>query len=90
MISRNIICFLIAHLICHFLFYIDEGYYNFRWMNSVGNWVVFIVYNSITFSIVICIDKIILANNITKSNIFYTLLLSVVFTVLFVWYLAVR
>ena len=55
-------------------------------MNSVGNWVVFIVYNSITFSIVICIDKIILGNNITKSNIFYTLLLSVVFTVLFgIW-----
>ena len=27
-----------------FLFYIDEGYYNFEWMASIGNWVAFVFY----------------------------------------------
>jgi hypothetical protein len=33
-----------AFIICQFLFFIDEGYYDFRWMKSVGNWIVFVVY----------------------------------------------
>lgn len=32
-----------------FLFYIDEGYYNFKWMLNIGNWVVFAIYVSILF-----------------------------------------
>ena len=31
-------------LLVMFLFYIDEGWYNFRWMQSWGNWIVFVVY----------------------------------------------
>lgn len=27
-----------------FLFFIDEGYYNFKWMTSIGNWIAFIIY----------------------------------------------
>ena len=27
-----------------FLFYIDEGYYDFRWMRDIGNWFVFLLY----------------------------------------------
>jgi len=27
-----------------FLFFIDEGNYDFRWMASFGNWVVFLLY----------------------------------------------
>lgn len=27
-----------------FLFYIDEGYYDFRWMRDPGNWLVFAMY----------------------------------------------
>lgn len=27
-----------------FLFFIDEGYYNFNWMADVGNWVAFLIY----------------------------------------------
>lgn len=26
------------------LFFIDEGYYDFRWMLSFGNWVAFVIY----------------------------------------------
>ena len=32
-----------------FLFYIDEGYYNFQWMKSWGNWIVFMIYAGIIF-----------------------------------------
>jgi hypothetical protein len=31
-------------LITMFLFFIDEGYYNFNWMLRWGNWVAFIIY----------------------------------------------
>jgi len=27
-----------------FLFYIDEGWYSFRWMLDAGNWIVFVMY----------------------------------------------
>jgi hypothetical protein len=33
-----------ATIVTLFLFYIDEGYYNFNWMTSVGNWFVFFIY----------------------------------------------
>ena len=32
-----------------FVFYIDEGYYNFQWMKSWENWVFFIIYAGIIF-----------------------------------------
>ncbi len=31
-------------LLTLFLFYIDEGYYDFRWMQEPGNWVPFFLY----------------------------------------------
>jgi hypothetical protein len=43
--------FLAALLIVLFLFYIDEGYYNFRWMMDWGNWFVFGLYMLIFFPI---------------------------------------
>lgn len=30
-------------------FFIDEGYYDLRWMASIGNWIVFIIYLLILF-----------------------------------------
>lgn len=35
-----------AVLITLFLFYIDEGYYSFKWMQNAGNWIMFGVYAS--------------------------------------------
>jgi hypothetical protein len=43
--------FLAALLIVLFLFFIDEGYYNFRWMMDWGNWFVFGLYMVIFFPI---------------------------------------
>jgi len=34
----------IAFIIVQILFFIDEGYYDFRWMKSFGNWIVFVMY----------------------------------------------
>ena len=31
-------------LVTLFLFYIDEGYYNFKWMLNIGNWLIFMLY----------------------------------------------
>lgn len=31
-------------LLVLFLFYIDEGWYSFRWMLDWGNWIVFVMY----------------------------------------------
>ena len=32
-----------------FLFFIDEGYYNFNWMKSFGSWIVFTIYAVVLF-----------------------------------------
>lgn len=41
--------FLSALGIVMFLFFIDEGYYDFRWMGDPGNWIVFGLYMGIMF-----------------------------------------
>ena len=40
-----------ALLITLFLFYVDEGYYSFAWMESWGNWFVFFIYVALIFTI---------------------------------------
>ncbi|MCB0733049.1 MAG: hypothetical protein H6608_12680 [Flavobacteriales bacterium] len=41
------------------LFYIDEGYYDFRWMTNMGNWVVFFLYVITLVSAQLMIDQLI-------------------------------
>lgn len=38
-----------AFFIVMFLFFIDEGYYDFRWMKDLGNWLVFGFYMALFF-----------------------------------------
>lgn len=38
------IAFIIANIITQFLFFMDEGWYDFRWMKSWGNWVAYLIY----------------------------------------------
>jgi hypothetical protein len=40
-----------------FLFYIDEGYYNFDWMQSLENWIVFIPYVAVIYFLLSGINK---------------------------------
>lgn len=42
--NETIAPFLSALVIVMFLFFIDEGYYDFRWMKDAGNWLVFVFY----------------------------------------------
>jgi hypothetical protein len=43
-----------------FLFFIDEGYYDFRWMVDIGNWVVFFIYFIILFPLQVGISELVL------------------------------
>lgn len=43
-ISGLIILLISAVLVTNFLFFIDEGYNDFRWMRRAGNWFVFLIY----------------------------------------------
>lgn len=38
-------------LVVTFLFFIDEGYYNFNWMSDPGAWIVFSIYYAILFPV---------------------------------------
>ncbi len=42
--AKFIFPLLIAITITSVLFYIDEGFYNFKWMLNIGNWIVFLIY----------------------------------------------
>ncbi|MGX7666445.1 hypothetical protein [Flavobacterium pedocola] len=45
-----------SFLVAQFLFFIDEGYYDFRWMEDAGNWLVFAVYFVVIFGMLILIN----------------------------------
>ena len=47
-----------SFLISQFLFFIDEGFYDFRWMMSWGNWIIFAVYFLILFGLLLLINKV--------------------------------
>ena len=51
-------------LVTLFLFYIDEGYYNFKWMLNIGNWLIFVLYVFILFMAQMLVMKAVLY----KSN----------------------
>lgn len=41
----------IAVVTTTFLFYIDEGNYNFGWTRNIGNWLVFLVYVGVIYGV---------------------------------------
>ena len=45
-----------AFIIVNFLFFIDEGYYDFRWMAEWGNWLAFFIYMVIFFPVQLLIS----------------------------------
>lgn len=51
-----------SFLIFQFLFFIDEGFYDFRWMMSWGNWVIFAIYFLILFGLLLLINKLLKKN----------------------------
>ena len=40
-----------VHLVCQFLMWMDEGYYDFRWMSDGWNWFIYFIYTTLIFFI---------------------------------------
>lgn len=55
-----------ALVITNVLFFIDEGYYDFRWMANISNWIIFTVYSILIFASQYFIYRVVLMNY--KSN----------------------
>ena len=45
-------------MVTHFLFYIDEGYYDFRWMRDIGNWIMFLIYTIVLSSLQLLVFEV--------------------------------
>lgn len=55
-------------IIVMFLGYIDEGYYDFRWMKDPGNWFVLGIYFIILFAFQLLIFELLLKRLLPKSK----------------------
>lgn len=63
-----------AVLFTFFLFFIDEGYYNFKWMTNPGNWIMFVNYVSIFFSSQFIISQLIFRKQQGIKKTLYSIL----------------
>lgn len=53
-ISRLELYYLLtALLLTLYMFYLYEGYCDFRWMKSFGNWIVYVIYSIVIFGILL-------------------------------------
>lgn len=57
---RILIALISALFATLFLFYIDEGYYNFNWMQNPGNWIPFFMYAGAILGIQLLATEVIL------------------------------
>jgi uncharacterized membrane protein len=59
---------MITLVLVNVLFFIDEGFYNFYWMLNWGNWLAFILYFTVLYSIQVALlvlaNKFLLTDNI--------------------------
>jgi hypothetical protein len=61
-------------IITLFLFYIDEGYYNFKWMLQLSNWFVFVIYIVPIFGFQLLVLKLIGKIFSTKTSTFLSII----------------
>ena len=77
-----------AMIITLFLFYIDEGAYNFAWMKNAGNWIPFALYISGIVGGQVFINQLLLKKQNGKHKLLFTALfgvpLGIVFTIAFI------
>ncbi|WP_442787595.1 hypothetical protein [Flavobacterium suncheonense] len=62
-----------SFLVTQFLFFIDEGFYDFRWMKDIGNWIVFTVYFIVLFGMLLLINLGLEKINVSR---FYQILIN--------------
>jgi hypothetical protein len=77
-----------ALIIVLFLFFIDEGYYDFRWMAEWGNWLVFVIYMIIFFPVQWIISHFVFRRLEGWKKVLAMVTLSVPSTLLFFWLIA--
>ncbi|MBL7765436.1 MAG: hypothetical protein JNJ58_05050 [Chitinophagaceae bacterium] len=57
-IHRFLIPLAFSVVLTMYLFYIDEGYYDFRWMLQWGNWIACIIYVSVIAGLLILFNQL--------------------------------
>lgn len=87
--SRDLLIPLISSLIITLiLFYMDEGYYNFKWMLSWGNWIPFVIYVAIFFAVQLFLNWLIFHRLLGWNNGFALSMLSLVAGLIFLlWFM---
>lgn len=77
------IYFLNSFLITNILFFIDEGFYDFRWMTNAGNWIIFFVYLSMIAGVQILFSQVILNRFIEQRKRITSVVLGTIFIISF-------
>ena len=73
--TRLSIFFLFSLLLVGYLFYLDEGNYNFEWMKSAGAWLIYFAYVIVIFFGQAIISEKFIATSPTFSRVFWSILL---------------
>ena len=56
--TRPTVYLVSTFIVVNILFFIDEGYYDLRWMADFGNWVAFAIYFSVLFLAQFGLDRL--------------------------------
>jgi hypothetical protein len=70
-----------------FLFYIDEGYYNFKWMLQLSNWFAFVIYIIPIFGFQLLVLKLIGKIFSSQTSTFLSIIIGAIIGLTLVIYL---
>jgi cation transport ATPase len=73
-----------AFLITNLFLFVDEGYYDFRWMSNVGNWIAFALYLVMIFLVEYFFFKLIFRKTQGVMKSVYSVLSTIGVSVLFI------
>ncbi len=73
-----------AVLITTFLFFIDEGFYNFNWMTDIGSWIAFLIYAPAIFVGQVLVFKFGMGNLQGKTKTLLSIVLGAILGLIFV------
>ena len=59
--TKPIVYLISTFVVVNVLFFIDEGYNDFRWMTDVGNWIAFAIYFAVLFLAQFGLDRLLSA-----------------------------
>ena len=74
-------------IITLFLFYIDEGYYNFKWMLQLSNWFAFVIYIIHIFGFQLLVLKLIGKIFSSQISTFLSIIIGAIIGLILVIYL---